>query len=88
MIQLTDVLGTCHPIATAPIKKNLLVWHSEYGAVTAHISEYGVVTEHVLVSDICGVHMQHVPLLFQKHLKPAPTHWMPLLEAPNAKLTG
>ncbi len=66
------------PIETAPEDRTLLVWHKEYGAVTGH----------VLAGDIWGVYVPSAPMLFQPHLKPAPTHWMLRPEAPNARLTG
>ena len=71
-------LGAWKPIETAPATRTLLVWHRDYGAVTAHI----------LAGDLWGVYTPGVPMLFQKHLTPAPTHWMHRPEAPNAELTG
>lgn len=63
------------PIETAPATQTLLVWHREYGAVTAHL----------LAGGLWGVYTPGFPMLFQKHLKPAPTHWMQRPEAPNVR---
>lgn len=61
------------PISSAPTTQTILVWHKQYGAATAH----------VLVCDIWGAHTPGVPMLFQKHLTPTPTHWMPLPAPPQ-----
>lgn len=64
------------PIETAPTTRTLLLWHAEYGAVTGH----------VLAGEIWGTYVPGVPMLFQPHLKPAPTHWMLRPEAPNDRI--
>lgn len=65
------------PIDSAPDSRTLLVWHKQYGAVTAHI----------LAGDLWGVYTPGVPMLFQKHLVPVPTHWMERPEAPQEPKT-
>jgi len=61
------------PIETAPDSTTILVWHKEYGSVASHI----------LVTGIWGVYTPGVAMMFQKHLTPKPTHWMPLPAPPK-----